>query len=483
MRHIWVKRSWSVLLATVLCAVLIGGAGFLAGRRFEYRVVKPELARLRVLDQAAQAVPEPPKAARDSTPAVAAPTPAVAAPTPAVAAPTPAVAAPIDPVPAPAASIGSEQELQEAIQAMQRNDGFLLPARVFLIPGRPLAIYLRTIVPVKDPEVFEYAVTCTCGFAEFDRRKVALAPGADEHGHYVLTIKARTPKGDPVGRRSIELVLVPRDAGSGRKFQMLMIGDSLGHANHFPDEFARLMHEPDNPTVEFVGSFQPRGATIPGEHYGGWQFIYFYTVFNKDIANYHRDRSPFVFDDGTGKPVFDFNRYLNETLGGARPRNVHIQLGINDAFSPDPDAPDFSQQLGAIISHAETLMAGIRGALPDSIITVGSVIQANASDRAFIESYPQAPQIQSEWRWRRVQMELARRMVDHFQAEKLSHVYLVPTHMVLDPIDAYYPHPYMVDAFDFKIGNAVHPAPLGDRQLAGAIYAVVKAELAGLAQE
>jgi len=64
MRHIWVKRSWSVLLATVLCAVLIGGAGFLAGRRFEYRVVKPELARLRVLDQAAQAVPEPPKAAR-----------------------------------------------------------------------------------------------------------------------------------------------------------------------------------------------------------------------------------------------------------------------------------------------------------------------------------------------------------------------------------------------------------------------------------
>jgi len=61
-------------------------------------------------------------------------------------------------------------------------------------------------------------------------------------------------------------------------------------------------------------------------------------------------------------------------------------------------------------------------------------------------------------------MELARRMVDHFQAEKLSHVYLVPTHMVLDPIDAYYPHPYMVDAFDFKIGNAVHPAPLGDRQ-------------------
>jgi hypothetical protein len=122
---------WSVLLATVLCAVLIGGAGFLAGRRFQYRVVKPELARLRVLDQAAQAVPEPPKAARDSTPAV---------------------AAPIDPVPAPAASIGSEQELQEAIEAMQRSDGFLLPARVFLIPGRPLAIYLRTIVPVKDPE-------------------------------------------------------------------------------------------------------------------------------------------------------------------------------------------------------------------------------------------------------------------------------------------------------------------------------------------
>jgi hypothetical protein len=466
MKHIWVERSWSVLLAGVLCAVLFGGAGFLAGRRHEYRVVKPELARLWALDRAAQAaapipMPEPPKAARASAPTA---------------------AAPADPVPTPAGNVGSEQELQEAIQAMQRSGGFLLPARVFLIPGRPLAIYLRTIVPVKDPEVFEYAVTCTCGFDKVDRRRVALAPGADEQGHYVLTIEARSPKGDPIDRRSVELVLVPRDAGSGRKFQMLMIGDSLGHANHFPDEFARLMHEPDNPAVEFVGSFQPRGATIPGEHYGGWQFIYFNTLFNQDAATYTRDRSPFVFDDGTGKPVFDFNRYLDETLGGARPRNVHIQLGINDAFLLDPDSPDLAQKVGAIIGNAETLIAGIRRALPDSIITVGSVIQANSSDRAFIESYPQAPKIQSEWRWRRVQMELARRMVDHFQAEKLDHVYLVPTHMVVDPLDAYYPHPYMVDAYDFKIGNAVHPSPLGDRQLAGAIYAVVKAELAGIAE-
>src|SRR5690348_9490869 len=75
------------------------------------------------------------------------------------------------------AEIGSEAELKTAIQAMRREGGLVLPRRVFLVAGIPLGIYLRTIVPVYDPEVFEYTAECTCGFASLERRRVLLSPG------------------------------------------------------------------------------------------------------------------------------------------------------------------------------------------------------------------------------------------------------------------------------------------------------------------
>ena len=84
--------------------------------------------------------------------------------------------------------------------------------------------------------------------------------------------------------------------------------------------------------------------------------------------------------------------------------------------------------------QANFLIAGLRKALPDATITVGSVIQANATDRAFVESYPkEREELRSEWRWRQVQMRLARKMVEHFEGRGAERIYLVPTHMAVDP--------------------------------------------------
>ena len=376
--------------------------------------------------------------------------------------------------------VGSAGELNAALESLKEAGGIVLPKRLYVVPGRAAGLYLRGIVPVKDPEVFSYSLNGTCGFAALERRRVALNPPLDARGTCRLGLTVASPGARAVAQRDMDVVLVDPRAGAGRSFQMLLVGDSLGHASHFPNELARLLRAPGNPAVTFVGSFRPPGSIVPHEQYGGWRFVYFYSVFGQDPKSYHRDRSPFVFDDGSGKPVFDVSRYLAETLKGAVPRNVHVQLGINDAFSLDPDSPELPGRLDEILGHADILIAGLRKALPKAVITVGSVIQANASDRAFVESYPRNPELHSEWRWRRVQLRLASRMLEHFDGDGPSSVLLVPTHAVVDPLDGYSAHPWPQEGFDVLIGSAVHPSSVGDTQLATALFAAVKAELGGL---
>jgi hypothetical protein len=453
------KLVLSYALIGALCGVIALPVGFFAGRSHGYRIAVAELSATRANAHSSAPVPA-----------------SGAVPSP----------IPIKPQPlnseASKPAVGSKEELQASIARMIEDGGLILPSRMFVVAGDISLIYLRAIVPVEDPEVFEYAITCTCDFAVLQRRRVLLTPDTKVRGQFSLLVEVRTPAGDLVDRRSLEVSVVDPQAGSGQSFQMLMVGDSLGHANHFPDELANLLRRPGNPDVTFVGSFRPPGSTIPHEQYGGWTFWHFNELFNADPQNFQKDRSPFVFPGEGGKPVFDAQRYFDETLGGARPRNIHIQLGINDAFGLLPNDPGLAEKLDAILRQADLLIAGLHKPLPDAIITVGSVIQANATERAFVESYQKAgEELRSEWRWRQVQMRLARKMVEHFEGREAERIYLVPTHMAVDPIESYKPHPYMVAAFDFKIGNAVHPNSTGDAQLASAIFAVLKAELASAA--
>jgi lysophospholipase L1-like esterase len=375
---------------------------------------------------------------------------------------------------------GSDEELADETTRLRSIGGLVLPKRFYVVAGHPIEIYWRTVVLARDPETFVYSVNCSCDFATNERRRLALTPAAAATGQHSLEITVANTHGETISRDSVEIVVVPRSAGENSAFEMLMIGDSLGHQSRFPNRLAQLFSLPGNPKVTFVGSHKPRGAEIPHEQYSGWRFIFFTTLFGQDPHNYHRDRSPFVFGVVDGKPVVDVQRYLDETLKGARPRNVHIQLGINDAFALAPDAPDLDKQLSEIIDHAEALISALRKALPEAIITVGSVIQANATDRAHIESYRADRQLHSEWRWRQVQMRLARNMVSHFEQTGDRKVYLVPTHMAVDPLDGYNAHVWTPEGTEYSLSNALHPSHVGDKQLATAIFGVVKAELGGL---
>jgi hypothetical protein len=378
-------------------------------------------------------------------------------------------------------SISTPEETRKAVAMVQAAGGLVLPKQFYVMGGSEVGIYLRDIVPVKDPEVFRYELSQTCAYARLERRRIALAPPATLRDTCHLTVEVLTVDRQPVTRSSLEVVVVPPDAPlSQQSFQVLMVGDSLGHQSRFPNELADMFQAPGNPKVEFIGTHRPAGSKISHEHYGGWRFIYFTTVIDVDPKNYYVTRSPFVFKGPDDGPVLDVARYLKESVGGAHPRNVHIQLGTNDAFALDPQDPDLRKKHLEIMAHADTLIAGIRKALPDAIITVGSVIQANAADRAFVESYRAYVQYHSEWRWRQGQMALAKIMIDYFEGRTNEHIFLVPTHMTVDPLDGYNSHVWVPEGVNYELSNAVHPSHVGDRQLATTVYAVIRAELAGL---
>lgn len=368
-------------------------------------------------------------------------------------------------------SVGTAAEMQEARHALKKHQGLLLPNRIYLVAGHPQNIYFRGIVGARDPEVFSYAIASDQPFATLQRRSIQLAPTQANVGTSTLRVTAKDPKsGEVVSENAVELVVVPDTAGENRAFQMLLVGDSLGHGSYFPNELAALLSLPHNPQVTFVGTHQPKGYDIPHEQYGGWRFKDFLTLFHADAAAYHRDRSPFVFADADGQPVFDVQRYLDQDLAGARPQYVHVQLGINDAFSLNPDKAKVDKKMLQILDYADQLIAGIRKALPSAIISVGTVIPANTSDRAYVTDYQQRPERQNEWRWRRLQMNLARKMLDHFQGRESEGIIMVPSHLAVDGLDGFYS--------GSTPGGAVHPASLGDRQLAETVYATLKAHLA-----
>lgn len=376
--------------------------------------------------------------------------------------------------------VGTPEEASDAAAALATQGGLVLPKQAFAQAGARVEWYLRAIVPVYDPEVFRYHLAGTCDFVTLERRRVVLNPPLEKRGTCVVELAVLSAADEPLTRAQVEVLIVPPNAGAKQRFQMLLVGDSLGHQSRFPNELALLFQAPGNPKIEFVGTHHPPGALVSHEQYGGWRFRYFTTLVDVDVKNYHTTRSPFVFKGASGTAQVDVARYLKESVGGARPRNVHIQLGINDAFALDPDDAGVEKALAEIIHQADTLIEAIHAALPAGVITVGSVIQANMSDRAFIESYHDYPKLHSEWRWRRVQMMLARRMVERFQGRQAEQILLVPTHMLVDPLDGYHAHMWTPEGVQDSLSNAVHPSHVGDRQLAAGIYAVIKAELAGL---
>jgi len=357
--------------------------------------------------------------------------------------------------PAPAPTSATEEHLVP-----------VLPPAFYAVPGRHMSVYFDNVVLTQHPEKYRFKVTCRLGRTE--ERRWTVTPSPTDAGRHRFELAVYDGAGRLRGRSRSTLCVAPADAGAGRSIRLMFVGDSLTHATVYPTEIARLLSRPNNPEWTMLGT-QRSPAAAPGaahEGYGGWTWQRFLEHYEPHPDGTYRKRSsPFVFvAPDTGKPRLDLARYFRERTGGILPDAAVFLLGINDCFHVNPDDPDaVDKRIDRVLGYADALLNAFRATAPGCLLGVCLTPPPNIRESAFQANYKGK---HHWWGWKRIQFRLVQRMIDHFRSGPDRKVTFVPTELNLDSIEG------------FPENNAVHPNRTGYGQIADAIYAWLKWQMA-----
>jgi lysophospholipase L1-like esterase len=321
-------------------------------------------------------------------------------------------------------------------------------------------------VLTETPEQYRFDVTCPIGDSE--QRRWTVTPTDAQVGRYVFTLVVRDAQGAELERARTLLHVVPRDAGAGRSLRLLIVGDSLTNATHYPNELARLLATPGNPRWTMLGTHRPASAApgVAHEGYGGWtwkSFLSLYTPADEKTAAgplARKRTSPFIFVGADAKPTLDIARYVREACDNQAPDVVTFLLGINDCFSANPNDPAaMDKSINAALENAENLLRAFRTACPQTAFAIGLTTPPNARESGFEANYKGK---YHRWGWKRIQHRLVQRMLTQLGGREAQGIFIVPTELNLDPVDGY------------PENNGVHPNVSGYQQVGATFYAWLK---------
>lgn len=337
-----------------------------------------------------------------------------------------------------------------------------LPEEFYATPGEEMCVYFDNSVCVQTPEKYKFMVTCPIGKSEGARWRVK--PLASQSGTHPFTLEVKSPDGKKsLAKKTVRLVVAGRAPSRKTPRRILLVGDSLTQAGVYAAELARLLEEPGNEKWVLLGS-QGTGERIRHEGYSGWRWGTFLTQFPADpTATGSKGRSPFLFADGRDDPKLDIERYIREICGGIPPDVILFLLGTNDisgaARDPDNDKA-VRATLDDLFKNSDTLVRAFRKAAPGARIGLCLTPPCNARDAAFDFTYKGN---YSRWNWKRAQDLLVRRQIREFSGREAENVFLVPTHLNLDPVSG------------FPETDSVHPNADGYKQIAASLYAWIRA--------
>lgn len=338
-----------------------------------------------------------------------------------------------------------------------------LPPVFYAVVGLPMSIYYDNIVLTERPEDFHFAVQSDLGTAESLRWTVT--PTASQVGDHRMTITVADRQGKMTDRGQLVVRVVPADAGAGRSIRLLIVGDSLTHASVYPNEIARLLTAPGNPTCTLLGTHRPAGVAkgVVHEGYGGWTWARFATHYDPQPDPAKRKiSSPFVFLKD-GKPALDVAHYLATTAEAHSPDYVTFLLGINDCFHTNPDdSQAIDTKIEAMFRQADVLLAAFRQAAPKAALGVCLTTPPNARESGFEANYKGK---YHRWGWKRIQHRLVQRQLEYFAGREKDGIFIIPTELNLDP-QAGYPE-----------NNGVHPNATGYQQIGATLFAWLKDRL------
>ena len=247
-----------------------------------------------------------------------------------------------------------------AVKAPANRVKLQLPPAIYAVPGVESCIYFDNVVCVVNPDNYVFDVKCAKG--RNDQKRWRYTPAAGEKGSFDLELTVLSDNGvEAVGKTKV--IVTPADAGKGRNFAILVIGDSLTAASVYPKRTFDLLTRNGHPQVKFLGTTGRTNSTVKHEGYGGWAWKTFLTKTQaRKIAPGEKPRayyraSPFLF-----KGKFSLAQYLKENHQGRVPDFITIQLGVNDVFG----ATDANQStvIAGILENADKLIAALRKDAP-----------------------------------------------------------------------------------------------------------------------
>jgi lysophospholipase L1-like esterase len=344
----------------------------------------------------------------------------------------------------------------------------LLPPVIYAAPGQEANLYFDNVVLAPPGRGYLFDVTCARGAQQEERW--TWKPTEKDSGDYALSLEVRD-NDDRLLATGSTLVRVPKaNAGAGKSFSLLLIGDSLTNASVYTGELVRLFAAPENATVKLLGTNQPTAdpANVH-EGYGGWRFDTFISKYEpKPQEKANLRTSPFVFLEND-KPTFDFPRYVREKLGGVAPDVITIMLGTNDVFG-STDA-NLEENVTTILDNADKLLAGIRAGAPNAKIGLVTTVPPSASQDAFGVNYGAN---QTRWQYRKNQHRLDERMIEKYKGREAENLWIVPAYLNLDCVHNFPQTEVAVNARNpqkiTRAANGVHPAAPGYYQIADSIY-------------
>ena len=363
------------------------------------------------------------------------------------------------------------------LQAEEKTLPLQLPPQIYAVPGIECNVYFENLVLTLKPDNYAFEVKCNKG--RNDESRWRFTPSAQDVGTYDWHLKVYDSSNRIVAAASTKLVIVPADAGKGRQISIMLVGDSLTDTSIYPLELKNLLAAPGNPQTRFIGSNGGRGKApgeIAHEGYGGWRWKTFCTQWAENHKIPYRTKSKFLTLKN-GKPVLDFQAYLDKYNQGRKPDFITVMLGTNDVF--DATDENIDQAVDSALKHADWLIGEFRKVAPDARIGIALTVPPAASQDAFGANYRCR---QTRWQFRRNQFHLVNRMISHFGKKGDKNISLIPAFTGLDCRNNY---PVRAEAINsrnpgkiLRQVNGVHPAPAGYKQIADIFYGWLKYQLA-----
>ena len=353
----------------------------------------------------------------------------------------------------------------------------LVPEKIYAVPGIEINLYFNNIVTVINPANYVFDVDCEKG--RNDLKRWRFTPESKDAGSYKWSIKVIDQSG-VVAQAESELIVLPPDAGAGKKFTMLFVGASQTGAGHYPNRVLELMNRPGNPEFVTIGT---NGNPARHEGYGGWRWNFFLTRWGFSGSNQmdgqHPNRpvgfnSPFLFPDKDGNGTFDLVKYFEINNKGQIPDAVSFQLGLNDFFLCTDE--NIAEVTAKSLADMEKLVNEFRKLKPAPAIFVFQHIPGSSQD-GFGKSYGC---LQSSWQYRK-NLDYYNRAL--LKKRKEMNFYIVPAYMNIDTENNY---PVEIQEVNdgnpqtiSRQSNGIHPAPAGYYQMGDTLYCILKAFLAG----